>query len=703
MIGLHLENKIENPALWEVPVDELPDFGDYIESVDIKDWWTVRSLILFYNKISKLKRNNDFDRGEYLLLGETMGEILKLEEVLNIDFEDIVVSKIQPEFTLEDFEIFFETHLGHILVGNVMVGAWLTKQFQSKSQKHKILLCLSYLTSLSNILMQYNEEEETEDDEKYANDLIGELSKTQGLVDSILSAWENYADMDLKPKLLKLYVIQRVFGHPNSTGTWLVERLSTGSPIEQKRVIDYFEVLSHLDVDFSNSVVSDLYEETVKNISNLPYLLAAMLRLKSKMQSKMLHHGFVINLIDDKLSAPMAVIVLLLDGLFVIILYILLYFAMDQSIDNPTLEAPESYLLISSLIPCVYILAREIVQSYFMRKINLLSTYINDWWNRLDLLVGLSVPIFIAITFSSKSARMTDAYKITSSIIFLLIFVKILGFLSVLNQNFATFILSLIQIIADIIPFVIVIMSATFTFAVMFHFVLDNGRIYGSVTNETSESSENDHNLGFSNGIYRSILTAFRMMLGDFEREWFDTESLILSFYTEILSMIHSFFVLVIIFNVLIAVVSDSYDYSMTRSRTLYLKARLELTGEFDALHLTTQKPHWKTINYLLGPMIKKLRITPEDETDGEEDNWKGRALDMESRIKTVIEKRCKKLEEQLMQQMIDMEQRMHESIKNEKKKKIDIKLEQLLIRKWNQRFAIMLYIENPAKFPNKF
>jgi len=41
--------------------------------------------------------------------------------------------------------------------------------------------------------------------------------------------------------------------------------------------------------------------------------------------------------------------------------------------------------------------------------------------------------------------------------------------------------------------------------------------------------------------------------------------------------------------NVLIAIVSDSYDFAMTRASQLFLRTRLGLVAELDALDLTTE------------------------------------------------------------------------------------------------------------------
>jgi hypothetical protein len=52
---------------------------------------------------------------------------------------------------------------------------------------------------------------------------------------------------------------------------------------------------------------------------------------------------------------------------------------------------------------------------------------------------------------------------------------------------------------------------------------------------------------------------------------------------------LNRFFVVIILLNVLIAVVSDSYSYAKTKARQLFLRSRLELIAELDALGLSDE------------------------------------------------------------------------------------------------------------------
>jgi hypothetical protein len=69
------------------------------------------------------------------------------------------------------------------------------------------------------------------------------------------------------------------------------------------------------------------------------------------------------------------------------------------------------------------------------------------------------------------------------------------------------------------------------------------------------------------------------------DREWFDNRILIIIF------VLYGFIVVVLMLNILIAVVSDSYEYAVIRAKKLFMMARLDLVAEFDTMGLNdTQK-----------------------------------------------------------------------------------------------------------------
>ena len=75
--------------------------------------------------------------------------------------------------------------------------------------------------------------------------------------------------------------------------------------------------------------------------------------------------------------------------------------------------------------------------------------------------------------------------------------------------------------------------------------------------------------------------------VGEFDPDNFDEEVVrcLLVFYVLV--------VMVVLLNVLIAIVSDSYDISMAKAEALYYRSRLELITEMDRVPIASRLPKW--------------------------------------------------------------------------------------------------------------
>jgi len=121
-------------------------------------------------------------------------------------------------------------------------------------------------------------------------------------------------------------------------------------------------------------------------------------------------------------------------------------------------------------------------------------------------------------------------------------------------------------------------------FAIMF-FIL-----HADDTDEIDDGDQMDWDLSDARPFHSpffSFLSVFQMIFGEFQVVWYQAESKGLTACSVILFILFMFFVVVVMLNVLIAIVSDSYDFALTRSEKLFLRARLVLVAELDALGLT--------------------------------------------------------------------------------------------------------------------
>ena len=137
------------------------------------------------------------------------------------------------------------------------------------------------------------------------------------------------------------------------------------------------------------------------------------------------------------------------------------------------------------------------------------------------------------------------------------------------------------------------------------------------------------------------------MMAGDFERSWFLTDSDEIDHTAVSVFVAYQFLINIVLLNVLIAVVSDSYDYAQIRAAKLFMRARIELAAELVAIGAakslamtgaTPKKGAPQLLRTILKPLESFLRTTTdnEEETSGD-DEWQGRALDQERRTQNIV------------------------------------------------------------------
>jgi len=97
--------------------------------------------------------------------------------------------------------------------------------------------------------------------------------------------------------------------------------------------------------------------------------------------------------------------------------------------------------------------------------------------------------------------------------------------------------------------------------------------VLGAERVEYEEDGEVSEGQSFASPM-RTLDTLYQMMLGEYERDNFP------DIFTTLLSFLFMVLVVVVMMNVLIAIVSDSYDNAMVRSNELFWRARLELVAE---------------------------------------------------------------------------------------------------------------------------
>ena len=234
--------------------------------------------------------------------------------------------------------------------------------------------------------------------------------------------------------------------------------------------------------------------------------------------------------------------------------------------------------------------------------------------------------------------------------------------------------LSLNRIAADLESFLFVLLLFMLMFGNLFYVLL----LPTSSTDEEDELSDYDDDDPWSSSSLdgaESIFTMYvpssparashlaklmshpcpsiRMMLGDFERGWFSAEDvepsqarLVTTRVALLAFVVFQFLITIVMLNMLVAVVSDSYECAQTRAANLYLRTRIKLTAELVVIGAAkARSPTWVTnvLGFVLQPLKAIFRTSPDalDEKDenSSEDDWRGRLLEQEVRTRKIVQK----------------------------------------------------------------
>ena len=156
---------------------------------------------------------------------------------------------------------------------------------------------------------------------------------------------------------------------------------------------------------------------------------------------------------------------------------------------------------------------------------------------------------------------MSNEFRIIGSVGVMLLWFRMLGFIKGTNAKLATFVLALFQIFEDLGAFLVVLIMllATFLHGI---FIYAHRKGIGSEI----ESFSSIKNLA---------LRLVGMTLGEYDVDDYSDSWLMLTYFLSFMLLMT-----IIMLNVLIAIVSDSYDSVMIRSKKLFLRAKFQIVAD---------------------------------------------------------------------------------------------------------------------------
>jgi len=353
-------------------------------------------------------------------------------------------------------------------------------------------------------------------------------------------------------------------------------------------VIFYLEQVSNLDDADSTRIIMRGGDGTIREkrktlydgISNVEGLIRSLVVLDSELLKRAAVSRVIQRTLDQKIFSPFALTSALFDGIFHVMFIAAFRLGPAEGMFHLSASdasfRPQQYLVASVvLIGCI---------SYFLRKRGHLamskkfakpdsSSSVLSRWDLFQVgTLFLAAYCTLAVDWNLRR-RARDNVADTEipfhlrSLVALttpLLWFRILGHSKMFNKQLATFILCSVEILRDIKWFMLVLMIIIASFAQMLV-----SMTFDPLQNQGRDSSE------YSFVSTNEYLKAYTIMLGDIDSESLQRRPGII-----ILFVLYTFGVTIVLLNILIAIVSESYVNAVFSSTLMLGKARVMFVAE---------------------------------------------------------------------------------------------------------------------------
>ncbi|KAL7557331.1 hypothetical protein ACA910_020319 [Epithemia clementina (nom. ined.)] len=300
------------------------------------------------------------------------------------------------------------------------------------------------------------------------------------------------------------------------------------------------------------------------------------------------------NLLNEKISQrfPTAVLLLDLEFLAVIITFYSMSvvnsldrrFKYNEFYDPEDLQVP-IHLIAPLYLGAVYFLMREVVQIISLISLNVFKLWLYDPSNYLNIAFTVVVLSWAIVMHRGTGDR--DAFRIGSALSVIILWVKLLAYLRNMLIEFAVFVRGLSFVVKRLSAFLISLGIILIAFSQMFYTVFRQSEECRSQANDQLddlfilENTRCDDSRQFSYcTFWDSFLRVYDMLLGEVSEDEFLGSGMALALF-----VMFMFLVVILLANVLIAIVTDSYKVIQDQKAAIvFWTNRLDFVAEMDAI-----------------------------------------------------------------------------------------------------------------------
>jgi len=384
-------------------------------------------------------------------------------------------------------------------------------------------------------------------------------------------------------RITSLSIVRNSFLNKNAIGPWIVAMLN-GPRYSQQRMLQYLQLISKVTFhdligikhgagngdswQRSQSDIDDftrIRRETFEAVADLPGIIFA-LRILS---AGNLERAATTNVVQYLLNKKMGSLVLLYNVFFEALVLVVLILSFRLSVDvavflDGTFISPFVLVFIAS----IFFLSREVLTIISVGSLSRRQVYryFSDFWVLIEL---MAVVLAFSFTIMLKVQGKKDVSTVALAFTTLLLGLKFIGFLKTINRELATFVIAFSKIMKDIKWFTLLLIIALLMFAEIVH------GIYIISPELCDDSSTNSETKFCNANVLHSYFRIYSMAVGDIELENFTQTPLISVAY-----IVFTFFIIIVLLTILIAIVSDSYSKSVLKSDGLFGRARVEYVAK---------------------------------------------------------------------------------------------------------------------------
>jgi len=406
------------------------------------------------------------------------------------------------------------------------------------------------------------------------SNLLAKFASTPHIIKTLLLI----SNIDEKDIIFQYSAVRKIMITKESIGKWLPSMLQCPRRKVTYYAVEYLELLSDVLKEEESRIrhsingtetdkkTKELYDE----FRYLDGLIPSMLALDHNMIEKAATTPIISKVLDRIITAPFGACLIFFD----VVLLAMLIFTFQRSIRGFLLGEKPVYVIrwiYTANSFAFYFVIKELGKGVALHNITTSRLFwtnlLLNGWSMVDILsIIMAITSSVTMRFTLVDFDLTDSQRmrILLAVTTALLWIKFLAMMKTINRQLATFTLAIFEITRDIIWYIIILVIFVLSFAQMFYTLIVPDSCYKKPLEDECDPDE-------------YYLKVYTILLGDFglfEREDFDNRVSLSLF------IFFSMVVVILLMNVLIAIISDSYEKCMVKSKGLFGRTRVLLVAE---------------------------------------------------------------------------------------------------------------------------